>query len=83
MKTFVPFHFSRIVVLTAICMSAASSLCQTMPTEKKLGTNLTLQKIIEVRQMRDSVNKTQDSLIEKLNKAIAEKNRKDIVKKNR
>lgn len=81
MKKYIPFHFTRTVVVTCICLSAISSLCQTITVEKKLGKNPTLNKIIEVREIRDSVNKKQDSLMLKLDKAIAAKNRTTIEKK--
>ncbi len=80
MKTFVKIHFSRIVVITAVCLSATTSLCQIKPVEKPLG-NTTLQKIIEVRTLRDSVDKKQDSLMLKLDKAIAAKNKAGLKKK--
>lgn len=73
-------HFSRVVVITSICLAGATSLCQTKQIEKPLG-NPTLQKIIEKRQISDSVDKKQDSLILKLDKAIAAKNKATLKKK--
>jgi hypothetical protein len=77
-------HLTRIMVTTTIFLFTLAALAQIrpVPAEPKLGTPA-LQKIIEVREMRDSLDKKQDSLIIKLDKAIAVKNRKDLVKKNK
>lgn len=80
---YLTFHFSRIVIATTLCLFAAGSLCQTKPpVEQKLG-NPTLQKIIQVREMRDSMDRKHDSLLLERDKAIALKNGRNTAKKNR
>lgn len=81
---YVKFHFGRTVIVSALCLCAAVSLSQSKypTTEQKLG-NPTLQKIIQVREVRDSMDRKNDSLNLKLDRAIAKKNGQNIVKKNK
>lgn len=75
-------HFTRTTIVSVVCLVGLAAICQTKIIVLPAA-NPTLQKIIEVREMRDSNDRRADSLIVRLNKAIAIKGRHDIVKKNR
>jgi hypothetical protein len=74
-------HFTRTALLAIISLCATTVLCQRQPAG--LAPNRTLEKIVQVKQAQDSFDKRVDSITIRLNKAIAAKQRRDLVKKNR